>query len=174
MDLVHRNMARGAEQDKPLDCANGSNTSETSKISNSSVPALYKTTKLYNLCIMNMKPAQPVEANLDAIFSALADPTRRSILTRLATGTATVNELAAPFQMSQPAVSKHLKVLEQAGLVERAIDKQRRPAKLCAEPMMAAVEWLEEFKQFWSGSFDQLDNLLDELKSAEKRNQNNG
>ena len=76
--------------------------------------------------------------------------------------------------MSQPAVSKHLKVLEQAGLVERAIDKQRRPAKLCAEPMMAAVEWLEEFKQFWSGSFDQLDNLLDELKSAEKRNQNNG
>ena len=77
--------------------------------------------------------------NLDAVFAALADPTRRAILSRLATGEASVNEIAAPFEMSQPAVSKHLKVLEQAGLIERDIDKQRRPARLKAEPMAAAV-----------------------------------
>ena len=105
--------------------------------------------------------------NLDAVFAALADPTRRAILSRLATGEASVNEIAAPFEMSQPAVSKHLKVLELAGLIERDIDKQRRPARLKAEPMAAAVSWLEEFKKFWSSSFDQLDGLLEELKKAE-------
>ena len=104
--------------------------------------------------------------NLDAIFAALADPTRRSILSRLAAGEASVNEIAAPFGISQPAVSKHLKVLERAGLIERDIDKQRRPARLKAEPMAAAVSWLEEFKQFWSSSFDQLDGLLEVLKKA--------
>jgi DNA-binding transcriptional ArsR family regulator len=104
--------------------------------------------------------------DLDAVFAALADPTRRAILTRLAAGEASVNEIAAPFEMSQPAVSRHLKVLERAGLVERAIDKQRRPARLKAEPMAAAVSWLEEFKHFWSASFDQLDGLLKELKNA--------
>jgi len=102
--------------------------------------------------------------NLDAVFAALADPTRRAILSRLAAGEASVNEIAAPFEMSQPAVSKHLRVLEQAGLIERDVDKQRRPARLKAEPMAAAVSWLEEFKQFWSSSFDQLDGLLQELK----------
>ena len=107
--------------------------------------------------------------NLDAIFAALADPTRRAILSRLSSGEASVNELAAPFEMSQPAVSKHLKVLERAGLVERDIDQQRRPARLKAEPMAAAVGWLEEFKQFWSSSFDQLDDLLNELKEAERK-----
>ncbi len=107
--------------------------------------------------------------NLDAIFAALADPTRRAILSRLASGEASVNELAAPFRMSQPAVSKHLKVLERAGLIERQIDRQRRPARLKAEPMAAAVSWLEDFKQFWSSSFDQLDDLLNELKQSEKR-----
>lgn len=104
--------------------------------------------------------------NLDAIFAALADPTRRSILSRLAAGEASVNEIAAPFGISQPAVSKHLKVLERAGLIERNIDKQRRPARLKAEPMAAAVNWLEEFKQFWSSSFDQLDGLLEVLKKG--------
>ena len=104
---------------------------------------------------------------LDAVFAALADPTRRAILSRLATGEASVNELAAPFAMSQPAVSKHLKVLERAGLVERDVDRQRRPARLKAEPMAAAVGWLEEFRRFWSSSFDQLDDLLEELKQAE-------
>ena len=105
--------------------------------------------------------------NLDAVFAALADPTRRAILSRLAAGEASVNEIAAPFEMSQPAVSKHLRVLEQAGLIERDVDKQRRPARLKAEPMAAAVSWLEEFKQFWSSSFDRLDGLLEELKKTE-------
>ncbi|WP_037037608.1 helix-turn-helix transcriptional regulator [Pseudovibrio sp. JE062] len=109
----------------------------------------------------------PQPQNLDAVFAALADPTRRAILTRLASGDASVNELAEPFRMSQPAVSKHLKVLERAGLVERAIDKQRRPARLKAAPMREAVKWLEEFSKFWSTSFDQLDDLLEELKKSE-------
>lgn len=107
--------------------------------------------------------------DLDAVFAALADPTRRAILSRLAGGEASVNEIAAPFAMSQPAVSKHLKVLERAGLIERDVDRQRRPARLKAEPMAAAVQWLEEFRQFWSSSFDQLDGLLEELKQSETR-----
>jgi DNA-binding transcriptional ArsR family regulator len=107
--------------------------------------------------------------NLDAVFAALADPTRRAILSRLAAGEASVNEIAAPFEMSQPAVSKHLRVLERAGLIERDVDKQRRPARLRAEPMAGAVSWLKEFKQFWSSSFDQLDSLLEELKKSERK-----
>ncbi len=109
---------------------------------------------------------RPSPGPLDAVFAALADPTRRAILSRLATGEASVNEIAAPFEMSQPAVSKHLKVLERAGLIERDVDRQRRPARLKAEPMAAAVRWLEEFSQFWSSSFDQLDDLLEDLKKA--------
>ena len=109
------------------------------------------------------------QARLDAVFAALADPTRRAILARLATGEASVNELAEPFEMSQPAVSKHLKVLEHAGLIERGIDRQRRPARLKAEPMAAAVSWLEEFREFWSSSFDQLDGLLREMKKPQKK-----
>jgi len=107
--------------------------------------------------------------SLDSVFAALADPTRRAILLRLASGEASVNEIAAPFKMSQPAVSKHLKVLERAGLITRDIDKQRRPARLNARPMAAAVHWLEDFRQFWSSSFDQLDGLLDELKKADTK-----
>ena len=124
---------------------------------------------LYNQMVMEqLDLAAPPQA-LDAVFAALADPTRRAILTRLAAGAASVNELAAPFEMSQPAVSKHLKVLERAGLIERDVDKQRRPARLKAEPMAEAVRWLEEFEQFWSSSFDQLDGLLDQLKKAERK-----
>lgn len=108
----------------------------------------------------------PPSPPLDAVFGALADPTRRAILTRLAQSEASVNELAEPFAISQPAVSKHLKVLEKAGLIEREIDKQRRLARLKAAPMAAAVAWLEEFEKFWSGSFDQLDDLLKTLKST--------
>ena len=111
-----------------------------------------------------MKKAEP----LDAVFAALADPTRRAILSRLAAGAASVNELAAPFAMSQPAVSKHLRVLERAGLIERGVDRQRRPARLKAEPMAMAVRWLEDFREFWSSSFDQLDDLLEELKKTEE------
>ena len=106
---------------------------------------------------------------LDAIFFALSDPTRRAILARLALGETTVMELAKPFEITQPAISRHLKVLEQAGLVERGVDKQRRPARLKAEPMAAAVSWLEEFKQFWSSSFNQLDGLLKQMKKAKKK-----
>ncbi|MEM7399434.1 MAG: metalloregulator ArsR/SmtB family transcription factor [Pseudomonadota bacterium] len=101
---------------------------------------------------------------LNAVFSALADPTRRAILSRLAAGDASVNELRVPFAMSQPAISKHLKVLERAGLIERGIAQQRRPARLKAAPMEEAVRWLEEFRQFWTSSFDQLDTLLEDLK----------
>jgi len=118
---------------------------------------------------MQLSNSATAPKNLDAIFAALADPTRRAILTRLASGEAGVNELAEPFKMSQPAVSKHLKVLERAGLVERAIDKQRRPARLKAKPMAAAVSWLEDFREFWSSSFDQLDDLLETLKQADMK-----
>ncbi len=111
--------------------------------------------------------------NLDAVFTALADPTRRAILSRLAAGEASVNEIAAPFEMSQPAVSKHLKVLERAGLIERSVEKQRRPARLKAEPMAAAVEWLEEFRAFWDASFDQLDDVLVSMKLAKAKETDN-
>jgi DNA-binding transcriptional ArsR family regulator len=100
--------------------------------------------------------------NIDAIFAALADPTRRAILSRQAA----VAEIAAPFRISQPAVSKHLKVLERAGLIERDIDKQRRPARLKAENMAAAVDWLNQFEAFWRKSFDQLDYVLLSMKKA--------
>jgi len=119
---------------------------------------------LYNYLVMNIVLTTDPAPSLDNVFTALADPTRRAILSRLANGEASVNEIASPFEMSQPAVSKHLKVLERAGLVTRAIDRQRRPARLNAEPMREAVAWLEEFRTFWTGSFDQLDGLLDELK----------
>ncbi len=109
------------------------------------------------------------EANLDAVFAALADPTRRAILSRLADGQASVNEIAAPFEMSQPAVSRHLKVLERAGLIERDIDEQRRPARLKAQNMAAAVGWLTEFKAFWGTSFDQLDDILVSMKQTQAK-----
>lgn len=113
------------------------------------------------------------QPNLDAVFAALADPTRRAILSRLAEGEASVNEIAAPFDISQPAVSRHLKVLERAGLVERDIDEQRRPARLKAENMAAAVDWLAEFRAFWGASFDQLDDVLLHMKQAEARDSEN-
>jgi DNA-binding transcriptional ArsR family regulator len=111
-----------------------------------------------------MQSATPSPGSLDAVFAALADPTRRAILARLAAGDASVNEIAAPFAMSQPAVSKHLKVLEHAGLIERDAIGRRRPSRLKAAPMAAAVNWLEQFREFWSSSFDRLDGLLEELK----------
>lgn len=111
-----------------------------------------------------MEHVDYAQSNLDTVFAALADPTRRAILSRLADGQASVKELAAPFEMSQPAVSRHLKVLERAGLIERDVDEQRRPARLKAQPMTAAVDWLNEFKAFWGTSFDQLDNVLRTMK----------
>jgi DNA-binding transcriptional ArsR family regulator len=105
--------------------------------------------------------------HLDHTFAALADPTRRAILARLAAGEASVMELAEPFAMSQPAISKHLKVLERAGLITRGRDRQRRPCRLAAEPLAEANAWLMGYREFWEGSFEQLDELLDELKSQE-------
>jgi DNA-binding transcriptional ArsR family regulator len=103
-------------------------------------------------------------ARLDATFAALADPTRRAILTRLAAGEATVNELAQPFAVTQPAISKHLRVLERAGLISTARDAQRRPRRLEAKPLAEAAAWLEQYRQFWQVSFTRLDDLLAELK----------
>lgn len=102
---------------------------------------------------------------LNATFAALADPTRRAIIARLARGDATVNELVEPFGMSQPAISKHLKVLEKAGLISRHRDGQRRPCRLEAAPMAEAVGWLEEYRAFWEARFERLDALLDVLQT---------
>jgi DNA-binding transcriptional ArsR family regulator len=107
-----------------------------------------------------------LEASLDATFAALADPTRRAILARLARGEATVGELAEPFAMSQPGVSKHLRVLEHAGLISRRRDAQRRPCRLRAAPLRSAVEWLANYRAYWEASYQQLDTLLDELQAA--------
>jgi DNA-binding transcriptional ArsR family regulator len=103
-------------------------------------------------------------AQLDATFAALADPTRRAILGRLASGEATVNELAEPFSMSQPAISKHLKVLERAGLISRGRDAQRRPRRLEARPLAEASAWLERYREFWEANFQRLDALLKEMQ----------
>ena len=105
---------------------------------------------------------------LNATFLALADPTRRAILARLATGEASVNELAEPFAMSQPAISKHLKMLERAGLVSRGRDAQRRPCRLEAQPLEAAYLWIERYRQMWDMNFERLDTLLEELEAAKK------
>lgn len=103
---------------------------------------------------------------LDATFAALADPTRRAILARLATGEATVMELAEPFAMSQPAISRHLKVLERAGLVTRGRDAQRRPCRMEPAPLVEATAWIERYRQIWEANYARLDALLDELQAA--------
>ena len=113
-----------------------------------------------------MTPSQ----RLDATFTALADPTRRAILARLVTGEASVAELAEPFAMSQPAISKHLKVLERAGLVSRGQDAQRRPRRIEGKPLAEANGWLERYRQVWEGNFQRLDALLEELQPEKKKN----
>jgi len=107
----------------------------------------------------------PTPDQLDATFIALADPTRRAILARLVEGEASVNELAAPFAISQPAISKHLKILERAGLVSRSAAGTRRPVRIEAGPMKDAVDWLENYRRFWEASFDRLDALLEILQT---------
>jgi len=113
-------------------------------------------------------PMNPSD-RLDATFTALADPTRRAILARLALGETSVMELAKPFSMSQPAISKHLKVLERAGLISTARDAQRRPRRIEARPLEEASDWLEEYRKFWEASYQRLDVLLDELKSQQPK-----
>jgi DNA-binding transcriptional ArsR family regulator len=105
---------------------------------------------------------------LDATFQALADPTRRALLARLALGEASVSELAEPFAISQPAISKHLKVLEQAGLVAQGRDRQRRPRRIEPAPLAAASDWLESYRELWEARFQALDLLLDRMKSDER------
>jgi len=104
---------------------------------------------------------------LSATFSALADPTRRAILARLALGEATVTQLAAPFEMSLPGVSKHLRVLQRAGLIEQGRDAQWRPCRLEAEPLRNVAAWVEQYRRFWEESFDRLDDYLRELQAQE-------
>ena len=106
---------------------------------------------------------------LDTTFMALADPTRRAILAKLARGEASVNELAAPFAMSQPAISKHLKVLERAGLISQGRDAQRRPRRIVAEPLAEAAGWIERYRQLWEANFARLDALLDAMNQSQKR-----
>jgi DNA-binding transcriptional ArsR family regulator len=106
---------------------------------------------------------------LDVTFAALADPTRRAILARLAAGEASVTELVRPFGLSQPAISKHLKVLERAGLISRGRNAQMRPRRLEAQPLAEVAGWLEEYRRFWEGSFERLDALLDDMKAKSKK-----
>ncbi len=108
--------------------------------------------------------------NLSLTFAALADPTRRAILARLASGETSVTELAAPFEMSLPAVSKHLKVLERAGLIERSRSAQLRPCRIAPAPLKEATDWLEQYRQQWEQSFDRLDVYLKQLQAKEKKN----
>lgn len=116
---------------------------------------------------MELVGYQSPSTDLDLTFAALADPTRRAILGRLAQGEASVAELCAPFAMSQPAISKHLKVLERAGLISVGADAQRRPRRLEATPLAEANAWLERYRQHWEANFQRLDVLLEELKSGE-------
>ncbi len=112
---------------------------------------------------------KPTSYTLDATFAALADPTRRAILARLATGEASVAELAEPFDMSQPAISKHLKVLERAGLISRGREAQRRPRRLEPRPLADATDWIDRYRRIWEGNYKRLDTVLQELKNKQKK-----
>jgi len=112
---------------------------------------------------------KPQGYGLDTTFAALAHPTRRAILARLAAGEASVNELAAPFAMSQPAISKHLKVLERAGLISRSREAQRRPRRLEPRPLAEATDWIERYRRIWEANFKRLDAVLQELKSKQRK-----
>lgn len=126
---------------------------------------MYITIKIYNQRVSDMLPP----SSLDLTFAALADPTRRAILARLATGEASVSELAAPFPLSQPAISKHLKVLETAGLIARGRDAQRRPCRLKLDALVAAEDWIETYRRVWEENFARLDALLEDLKAGAVR-----
>jgi DNA-binding transcriptional ArsR family regulator len=120
---------------------------------------------------MVQQPMSP--ERLDATFSALADPTRRAILARLASGETSVSELAEPFAMSMPAISKHLKVLQRAGLIERGREAQWRPCRLAPAPLKDASEWLERYRRFWEESFDRLEDYLRELQKRDPKKKEN-
>jgi DNA-binding transcriptional ArsR family regulator len=126
---------------------------------------MYLTNRLFNSVVNN----SGLSLDLSITFGALADPTRRAILARLASGKATVSELGEPFEMSGPAISKHLKVLERAGLISRGREAQWRPCRLVGAPLKDAADWLEEYRRFWEDSFDRLDDYLSELQAKDKR-----
>jgi DNA-binding transcriptional ArsR family regulator len=126
---------------------------------------MYLTNRLFN----SMVNSSGLSRDLSVTFGALADPTRRAILARLASGEATVSELGEPFEMSGPAISKHLKVLERAGLISRGREAQWRPCRLVGAPLKDAADWLEEYRRFWEDSFDRLDDYLRELQAKDKR-----
>ena len=130
----------------------------------SSCQNFYLTLLLFNVIANN-----DMDDQVTSTFAALADPTRRAILARLALGETSVTELAAPFEMSMPAVSRHLKVLERAGLILRGREAQWRPCKLNPKPLKEAAEWLEEYRQFWEQSFDRLEEYLKMMQAKEKR-----
>ena len=117
-----------------------------------------------------MVQQQTSSEHLNATFSALADPTRRAILARLASGETSVSELAEPFEMSMPAISKHLKVLQRAGLIERGREAQWRPCRLEAGPLKDVAKWIEYYRRFWEQSFDRLEEYLREVQKKEKKN----
>jgi len=118
---------------------------------------------------MRKPSSREASDQLNLTFAALADPTRRAILARLTSGETTVMELAAPHDMSLPAISKHLRVLEHSGLIERARNAQWRPCRLKAAPMKQAVDWLEDYRRHWEASLDRLDDYLQQLQSKEKK-----
>ena len=118
--------------------------------------------------MVNHQPMSPDQLN--STFAALSDPTRRAILARLASGETSVTELAEPFEMSLPAISKHLKVLQRAGLIARGREAQWRPCRLAAGPLKDASDWLEHYRRFWEESFDRLEDYLRELQAKEKKN----
>jgi len=126
---------------------------------------MYLTNRLFNSMVNN----SGLSHDLSVTFGALADPTRRAILARLASGEATVSELARPFEVSGPAISKHLKVLERAGLISRGREAQWRPCRLVGAPLKDTADWLEEYRRFWEDSFDRLDDYLRELQAKDKR-----
>jgi DNA-binding transcriptional ArsR family regulator len=132
--------------------------------------AIDESALIYNHLVMQPSGgASAAPDRLGAVFAALADPTRRSILARLSAGDASVMELAQPFAMSQPAISKHLKVLERAGLISRGRDAQRRPCRIEGKPFADASEWLEGYRKVWERNFERLDALLEEMKAQESR-----
>jgi DNA-binding transcriptional ArsR family regulator len=129
---------------------------------------MYITARLYNQVVMDMQQTDP----LSATFAALADPTRRAILARLAQGETSVKDLAAPFDMSQPAISKHLRVLEKAGLIEQGRQAQWRPRRLQAGPLREVADWVSQYRRHWEESFERLDTYLREV--GETQEQGNG
>lgn len=131
-------------------------------------PGLTFESIVYSLSVMEPFGYESSDSTLNAGFAALADPTRRALLSRLAAGEATVNELAEPFEMSQPAISKHLKVLERAGLISRGRDAQRRPARAEMESINRLNDWLRQYRKAWEANFSRLDSLLGEMTAISK------